>query len=83
MYLGSVVEKSGKIQNEINKRIRKASEFYHLLKNMLWNKDIESVKPQCTMCTLRRYYYMEWRHGHALTERKAEYKQLRLNSWGQ
>jgi hypothetical protein len=40
-YLGSVVEKSGMIRNEINERIRKASKFYHLVKNILWNKHID------------------------------------------
>jgi hypothetical protein len=29
VYLGSVVEKNGKIQNEISERIGKASEFYN------------------------------------------------------
>jgi hypothetical protein len=78
-YLGSVVEKNGEIQSEINKRIRRPTQFHHLIKSILWNKDIDikSVKPQYTRCTLRRYYYMEWRDGHALRERKAKYKQLR------
>jgi hypothetical protein len=39
--LGSVAEKNGKIQNEINERTGKASEFYHLAGNLLWNKDID------------------------------------------
>jgi hypothetical protein len=51
-----MVEINGKIQNEINERIRKASKFYHLIKSILWNRDTESVKPQYTMCNLRRYY---------------------------
>jgi hypothetical protein len=40
-YLGSMVEKNSEEQNEINERIRKASEFYHLIKSILWNKDID------------------------------------------
>jgi hypothetical protein len=39
-----MVEKNGKIQNDINERIQKASKFYHIIKSILWNKDIESVK---------------------------------------
>jgi hypothetical protein len=40
-YLGSPVQKTGKTHNEINKRIQKASQFYHLIKSILWNKDID------------------------------------------
>jgi hypothetical protein len=58
-YLGSIVEENGEILNEINKGIRKTSQIYHLLNSIIWNKDIESVKPRYTRCTLRRYYYME------------------------
>jgi hypothetical protein len=36
-----MVEKNGKVQNDINKRIGKASKFYHLAKILLWNKDID------------------------------------------
>jgi hypothetical protein len=38
-YLGSMVEKNGKIQNEINKRIRKALKLYLVISRILWNKD--------------------------------------------
>jgi endonuclease III len=59
-YTGGVAEKNSEIQNEVNKRIRKATQFYHLIKSILWNKDVDrKLKPQCTRCTLRRYYYME------------------------
>jgi hypothetical protein len=45
-YLASMVEKNSKIQNEINERLRKASQSYHLVKSILLNKDIrQSVKP--------------------------------------
>jgi hypothetical protein len=37
-YLESMVEKNGEIQNEINERIRKASQFYHLIRRTLWTK---------------------------------------------
>jgi hypothetical protein len=70
-------EKNGEIQNEINERIIKATQFHHLIRSILWNKDTESVKPQYIRCTLRRYYYMEQRHRQALRERKAKYKELR------
>jgi hypothetical protein len=30
-----------KIQNEINERIKKASQFYHLVKGLIINKDID------------------------------------------
>ena len=38
-FLGSVVTINGNIQNEINERIKKASQFYHLVKGLLRNKD--------------------------------------------
>jgi hypothetical protein len=40
-YLGSMVEKNGEIQNEINKRIRKATQFHDLINSIWWNKDIK------------------------------------------
>jgi hypothetical protein len=39
--LGSVAQKNGKIQNEINEKIGKASKCYNLAKSLLWNKDID------------------------------------------
>jgi hypothetical protein len=39
-YLGSAVTSNGKIQNEVNERIKKASQFYYLVKGLLRNKDI-------------------------------------------
>jgi hypothetical protein len=33
----STWEAHGKIQNKTNERTRKASELYHLAKNLLWN----------------------------------------------
>jgi hypothetical protein len=73
VYLGSVVEKSGKIQNEINEI--KASELYHLAKSLLWNKGIDR---KCKITTFNVYFKkMEQRHGHVLRERAVNYKQLR------
>jgi hypothetical protein len=40
-YLGIMQEKNGLISNEINESIRNASQFCHLVKNILWNKDGE------------------------------------------
>jgi hypothetical protein len=34
--------KNGKIQNEINERIRKASNFYHLVKGLIRNRGINN-----------------------------------------
>jgi hypothetical protein len=42
IYLGSSINKSGKIQNEINERIRKASNFYHLVEGLIRNRDINN-----------------------------------------
>jgi hypothetical protein len=42
-YFGSVLEKNCKIQNEISERRRKASQFDHLIKSILLNKNIDSV----------------------------------------
>jgi hypothetical protein len=78
-YLGSVVEKNGKIPNEINESIRNASQFCHLIKSILWNKDKGRVKLRYTRCTLRIYCYTEQRHGHVLRERKGKHKPLRRN----
>jgi hypothetical protein len=36
-YLGSCINKNRKIQNEINERIRKASNFHHLVKGLIRN----------------------------------------------
>jgi hypothetical protein len=71
IYLGSMVQKKDGILNEINKRIRTASQFYHLIMSIVWNKDIQPIKPQYARRTLRRYYYIQLRHGHALKEKKA------------
>jgi hypothetical protein len=67
-YHRSMVEKNDKIQYETNKTIRKVSKFCHLINSIMWNKNTGSVKPQYKMCTLRRCYYVEWRHGHILRE---------------
>ena len=54
-YLGSVVICNGKIQNEINGRIKKASQFYHLVKGLLSNKDInEKCKPNILKIYFKR-----------------------------
>jgi hypothetical protein len=77
IYLRSVVGKNSEIQHEINKK--KGLKIYHLIKSILWIKDIENVKPRYTMCNLRRYYYVEWSLGHAVRKRKAKYrKQMKL-----
>jgi hypothetical protein len=34
--------KNGKIQNEINERIRKTSNFHHLAKGLIRNRDINN-----------------------------------------
>jgi hypothetical protein len=81
--LGSVVEKNGKIHNKINERLRRASQFCYQIKSILQGKDLESIKsikPLYIIYILRRYYYTERRHGHALGERKEKYKQLRCSS---
>jgi hypothetical protein len=41
-YLGSCINKNGKIQNKINERIRKASNFHHLVKGLIRNRDISN-----------------------------------------
>jgi hypothetical protein len=41
-YLGSCINKNEKIQNEINERIRKASNFHHLVKDLIRNRDINN-----------------------------------------
>jgi hypothetical protein len=73
-YLGSMIGKKGEIQNETNKRIRKATQFYHLISSILWNKDMER---KCKTTIYNVYFkkillYEVERHGHALKERKAK-----------
>jgi hypothetical protein len=72
VYLGSVVEKNGKIQNEKNEKTGKASEFYHLAKTLLRNKDINN-KCKITIFNVyfKKIYYKEQRLGHVLRQRKA------------
>ena len=50
-----------KIQNEVNKRIKKPSQFYQLIKGLLRNKDINKK------FILRQYYFMEKRPGQQQT----------------
>jgi hypothetical protein len=48
-----VAEKSGEIQIEINEIIRRASKFCHLIKSILWNKDIDG---ECETTTGNVYF---------------------------
>jgi hypothetical protein len=43
----------GQMKNELNKRVGKATLFCHLIKSILWNKDIERVN------TIYRMYFKE------------------------
>ena len=43
----------GTIQDEINKRIKKASQFYHLVKGLLRSKDINE---KCKLDNLKIYF---------------------------
>jgi hypothetical protein len=72
-----MVKKNGKIQNEINERIRKASKFHHLIKSILWNEDINR---KCKTTIYNVYFKkipLRSRDRHALRERKTKYMQLR------
>jgi hypothetical protein len=53
IYLGSSINKNGKIQKEINERIRKASNFYHLVKGLIRNRDINN---KCKIDTYKVYF---------------------------
>jgi hypothetical protein len=62
---------------EINERIGNDSEFYHLAKSLLWNKDIDrKYKITIHNVYFKEYYYVEQRQGHVLRQRKLNY-----NSW--
>jgi hypothetical protein len=50
IYLGSSINKSGKIQNE---SIRKASDFYHLVKGLIRNRDINN---KCKIYIYKVYF---------------------------
>jgi hypothetical protein len=38
-YVRRIIGRNGKIQNEINRRIIKATQTYHLRNGILWDKD--------------------------------------------
>jgi hypothetical protein len=60
VYLGSVVEKNGKIQNKINERIGKAYKCYNSAKSLLWNKYMErkfKLQYSTPFFLEKRYYY--------------------------
>jgi hypothetical protein len=79
VYLVSVVEKNGKIQNKINKRIGKASEFYHLAKSLLWNKDTDG-KCKITMFNMCfKNILLHEAETWAYTKREENCKQLIRN----
>jgi hypothetical protein len=61
-----------------NEKIGRVSTFYHLAKNLLWNKDIENVKLQYSMCILKTYYYMKQSQGSSVSI-VSDYG---LNNWG-
>jgi hypothetical protein len=52
--------KNGKIQNEINERIRKASNFRHLVKGLIRNRDINN---KCTIDIYKVYFKTILLHG--------------------
>jgi hypothetical protein len=79
VYLGSVVEKNGNIQNEIHERIGKASKRYNLAKSLLWNKNIDR---KCKITIFNVHFKNILLYGAQTwsctkRERKVSYKQLR------
>ena len=55
LYLSSVLTRNGNIQNEINERIEKASQFYRIRKVLL----TRNVNYIFFVFILREYYCME------------------------
>jgi hypothetical protein len=58
-----MVEKNGKIQNKINERIGKVSEFYHLVKSLLWNKDTDR---KCKITIFKTYFKKRLLYGNEI-----------------
>jgi hypothetical protein len=54
-YLGSCINKNGKIQNEINERKRKASNFHHLVKGLIRNRDTNN---KCKIDIYKVYFIL-------------------------
>jgi len=69
-----------KIQNEINERIKKASQFYHLVKGLIINKDIdEKFKFNILKIDFKRILIfgaetMQQKPGQSQKERIAKFK---------
>jgi hypothetical protein len=63
-----------KIQNEINERIRKASNFHHLVKGLIRNRDIISAKLTFIKYSSKKFCYMGPKAGRAQREKKARYR---------
>jgi hypothetical protein len=79
-YLHSMVQKNRKIHYETQNKKQCHTILPSYNEHIREQRQTESVKPQCTRYILRKYYYMELRHGHALRLWKAKYRQLRQNS---
>ena len=66
----------------VDERIQKASQFYHLIKGLLRNKDNYE---KCNFIFLRfiskEYYYMEQKRGQQQKERIAKFKPWKWNFW--
>jgi hypothetical protein len=59
-YLGTCINKNGKIQNEINERIRKASNFHHFVIGLIRNRDINN---KCKIDIYKLYFKKILLHG--------------------
>jgi hypothetical protein len=71
-YLGSCINKNGKIQNEINESIRKASNFHHVVKGRIRNRDISNkCKIDIYKVYFKKFCYMGPKAGRAQKEKKA------------
>jgi hypothetical protein len=74
-YLGSCINENGKTQNEIDERIRKASNFHHLVKGLIRNRHINNkCKIDIYKVYFKKFCYMGPKAGRAQREKKASYR---------
>jgi hypothetical protein len=53
LYFGGTINSEEKNDGEINTRIQNSSKFYHIIKSILWN---EQLQKQRTTSTYKAYY---------------------------
>jgi hypothetical protein len=71
--VGSEINLEGKIEGGTGSKIKNSSEFHHITKGILWNREIPK---QCKTGIYKLYFkpVLMQRHGPLQTEPKAQFK---------